>query len=62
MELRKEYAGLLSDGSLYIFRTGVFLPPNTSYGQQVGVRGNKKGRERKNWPFCPKTSRDKSFH
>ena len=37
VELRKEYVGFLSDGRLYIFRTGVFLPPNTSYGEQVCV-------------------------
>lgn len=35
MELRKEYVGFLSAGRLYVFRTGVFLPPNTSYGEQV---------------------------
>eukprot|EP00752_Nemacystus_decipiens_P010432 g9296.t2 len=35
VELRKEYVGFLSAGRLYVFRTGVFLPPNTSYGEQA---------------------------
>ncbi|CAM9186684.1 unnamed protein product, partial [Sphacelaria rigidula] len=35
VELRKEYAGLLNKGSIYIFRTGVFLPPDTSYGARA---------------------------
>lgn len=39
VELRKEYAGLLNKGSMYIFRKGVFLPPNTSYGAQVSRPG-----------------------
>lgn len=39
VELRKEYVGFLMGGRLYIFRTGVFLPPNTSYGERVSERG-----------------------
>ncbi|CAM9458001.1 unnamed protein product [Ectocarpus sp. 6 AP-2014] len=35
VELRKEYVGFLCGGSLYIFRMGVFLPPNTSYGEKA---------------------------
>ena len=43
VELRKEYVGLLHSGFLYIFRMGVFLPANTSYGEQVrgGSRDNR---------------------
>lgn len=39
VELRKEYVGFLCGGSLYIFRMGVFLPPNTSYGEKVHAGG-----------------------
>ena len=43
VELRKEYVGLLHSGFLYVFRMGVFLPANTSYGEQVrgGSRDNR---------------------
>ena len=41
MELRKEYVGYVFEGSLYVFRIGVFLPPNTSYGEKVGRRNRR---------------------
>ncbi|CAM9656523.1 unnamed protein product, partial [Discosporangium mesarthrocarpum] len=35
VELRKEYSGYLENGYLYLFRPDVFLPPDTSYGEQA---------------------------
>ncbi|CAM9591158.1 unnamed protein product [Choristocarpus tenellus] len=32
VELRKEYATYLENGHLYLLRTDVFLPPESSYG------------------------------